>query len=67
MALKSLDWWLQAIRIQLLLVLHKLLKQLYCDAGCFPNNLTQSVYKSVFQSVLPFSHVHAQSAMYSTA
>ena len=35
----------------------KLLKQFYCDAGCFPNSLTQSVYESVFQSVPRFSHV----------
>ena len=35
-------------------MIYKLLKQLYCDAGCFPNNLTQSV----FQSVPRFSHVH---------
>ena len=33
-----------------------LLKQLYCDAGCFLNNLTQSIYESVFQCVLRFSH-----------
>ena len=39
-------------------MIYKLLKQLYCDAGCFPNNLTQSVYESVFQSVPRFSHVH---------
>ena len=38
-------------------VIYKLLKQFYCDAGCFPNNLTQSVYESVFQSVPRFSHV----------
>ena len=44
-------------------VIYKLLKQFYCDAGCFPNNLTQSIYesvfKSVFQSVPRFSHVHS--------
>ena len=34
-------------------VIYKLLKQFYCDAGCFPNNLTQSVYESVSR----FSHV----------
>ena len=38
-------------------VIYKLLKQFYYDAGCFPNNLTQSVYESVFQSVPRFSHV----------
>ena len=38
-------------------MIYKLLKQLYCDEECFPNNLTQSVYESVFQSVPRFSHV----------
>ena len=39
-------------------MVYKLLKQLYCDAGCFPpNNLTQFVYESVFQSNPRFSHV----------
>ena len=37
-------------------MIYKLLKQLYCDAGCFPNNLT-----SVFQSISPFSHVQISS------
>ena len=38
-------------------MLYNLLKQQYCDAGCLPKNLTQSVYESVFQSVPRFSHV----------
>ena len=38
-------------------MIYKLLKQFYCDAGCFPNSLTQSIYESVFQSVPRFSHV----------
>ena len=29
----------------------KLLKQWYCDAGCFPKNLTQSIYWSVYDSI----------------
>ena len=32
-------------------MIYKLLKQLFCDAGCFLNNLTQFVYESVFQFV----------------
>ena len=40
-------------------MVYKLLKQLYCDAGCFPNYLTQSIYESIFQSVPCFSHVPA--------
>ena len=32
-------------------------KMLYYAVGCFAKSLTQSVYESVFQSVLRFSHV----------
>ena len=39
-------------------MIYKLLEQRYCDSGCFPKNLTESVYESVFQSVPCFSHVH---------
>ena len=54
--LKLLDWWLHTAVISAALI-YKLLKQLHCDAGCFPNNLTQSVDESVFQSVPHFTHV----------
>ena len=38
-------------------MIYKLLKLFYYDAGCLPNNLTQSIYKFVFRSVPCFSHV----------
>ena len=46
-------------------MLYNLLKQQYCDAGCLPKNLTQSVYESVFQSVPRFSHVHVYTTVLS--
>ena len=38
-------------------MIYELLKQYYYDAGCFPKNMIQSIYKSFFKSVPHFSHV----------
>ena len=45
--LQPLNWWLQAMQIHTAVIspamIYKQLKQEYYDAGCFPNNLHNSV------------------------